>query len=168
MKLHRFSQELFEAQSLAYGPNNLYVSNLVIEKESQEYRACQFIINNKLAKFRVAKITPTKVGQFVTFWKRSVQGPIVPFDLLDTIEFFIISVTLKNQSGQFVFPKSALIEHDILSKNNVGGKRGFRVYPPWDKVDNKQAIKTQAWQAKYFFKLDENSIDTAFIKQLFL
>ncbi|RYE38879.1 MAG: MepB domain containing protein, partial [Sphingobacteriales bacterium] len=40
--------------------------------------------------------------------------------------------------------------HDILSGNGKNGKRGFRVYPPWDLTENSQARKTQQWQLEYF------------------
>ncbi len=55
-----------------------YCAIIVQDNESQEYGASTFEMNNKIIKFRVAKITPTKVGQFVTFWKRIADGPITP------------------------------------------------------------------------------------------
>ena len=41
-----------------------------------------------------------------------------------------------------------------MSKNNIGGKRGFRVYPPFEKVTSTQAIKTQSWQVEYYKDLN--------------
>ena len=36
------------------------------EEESAEYGACRFSLNGQVIVFRVAKTTPTKIGQFVT------------------------------------------------------------------------------------------------------
>ncbi|QQR49103.1 MepB family protein [bacterium] len=108
-------------------------------------------MNNHAILFRVAKITPTKVGQFVTIWKRNQAGITAPHDLADNIDFFVISVRNGERLGQFVFPTKILAEKDIVSKNDSGGKRGVRVYPAWDVADNPQAKMTQAWQLAYFF-----------------
>lgn len=161
------SSDLLIALEIAYVPAGLMCSDFAVESESKEYSACRFIINNKQALFRVAKITPTKVGQFVTFWKRLANGPIAPFDTSDQVDFFIVSVRSGNHLGQFVFPKSVLIKQGLVSKNHVGGKRAMRVYSPWDQADNKQAIKTQAWQLQYFFDLHEQELNFEKIKILF-
>jgi len=159
--------DLLLAQKLAYGPSNLIFKELAMESESREYGACTFEINNKIVKFRTAKITPTKIGQFVTFWKRIGSGPIMPFDLKDPIDLFVVSVRHANHFGQFVFPKLVLYEKGFISKEGIGGKRAMRVYPPWDITDSNQAKKTQAWQLQYFFEIPANYIDTAKIKNLF-
>jgi MepB protein len=46
---------------------------------------CALLLNGLRVQYRVAKITPTKVGQFVTLWKRVGRGPIQPFDLSDPV-----------------------------------------------------------------------------------
>lgn len=158
--------KLLELEQSVYTPCDLQISNIILEPESKEYSACQLTINDKKALFRIAKITPTKIGQFVTFWKRSIAGPIAPFDLSDNIDFFIVTTCTKDRCGQFIFPKSILLKHDIISKNNIGGKRAIRVYPPWDKASNTQAIKTQSWQLPYFFEIS-TILDTQKIRQLF-
>lgn len=132
----------------------------IIEIESVEYDAYYFKLNNLHVRFRKAKITPTKVGQFVTLWKRIESGVIAPFENTDSIDLVIINVIDGNQFGQFIFPKSVLCEQGILTVNNKEGKRGFRVYPPWDKTTNKQAIKTQNWQLNYFLDLSNFEFDT--------
>ena len=136
-------------------------SNLQIEKESAEYSACKFILNIENNKsisigFRVAKITPKKVGQFVTLWKRFKNGPIQPYDLSDDIDFFIISVQKDNNLGYFIFPKTILHKYGVISKNNQGGKRAIRLYSPYDNTINEQAKKNQSWQVKYFINALEN------------
>ena len=159
--------KLLDLKKSIYAACNLNLSSIEIEKESCEYGACKFIINNKQALFRIAKITPTQIGQFVTFWKRNNDGITAPFDFTDPIELFIITAITETKAGQFVFPKSALLQHDVISNNNTGGKRGMRVYPPWDKAENKQAIKTQAWQLAYFFEFTTR-LDCVKIKRLFV
>ena len=151
MKIHA---DLVLAQELLYQPNQWYIKNLFQESESKTYSACDFDLNHWHVKFRVAKITPTKIGQFVTLWQRKqIGGPIVPYDLADQIDLFVVSVRSGNQLGQFIFPKTVLHEHGVVSKNGKGGKLAIRVYPPWDIVTSKQAQKTQAWQLKYFFEI---------------
>lgn len=125
--------------------------NLLFEKESEDYGAAQFTLNNHRILFRIAKITPKKIGQFVTLWKRINNGPIQPFDAADPFDFIMIEIKSDDKKGHFIFPKNILIEKNIFSQDNQGGKRAMRVYAPWDKTDNKQAQKTQAWQIKYFF-----------------
>lgn len=128
----------------------LIVSGIVYDRESTEYGAAAFVFNNQRILFRIAKTTPTKVGQFVTIWKRIANGPIQPFDESDPFDFLIVRVQSGNQAGQFVFPKKILSEKKIISKNNVGGKRAMRVYAPWVTTHNKQATQTQKWQINYF------------------
>jgi hypothetical protein len=120
------------------------------EKESAGYAAYTFNISTHTIKFRAAKITPAKTGQFVTLWKRNGNGPIQPFDIADNIDLFIISARSKDHFGIFIFPASALLERRIISGNNKEGKRAMRIYPPWDNAVNPQAIKTQQWQLDYF------------------
>ena len=70
-KLFNIHPDLIEAQKLIYEPGCLKFANLINDVESQDYGACTFEVNKKIIKFRVAKVTPKKIGQFVTFWKRS-------------------------------------------------------------------------------------------------
>ncbi|HSD07477.1 MepB family protein [Flavobacterium sp.] len=146
--------------------NDLEISQILIEKESAEYGACSFVLNKKNIRFRSAKITPTKTGQFVTLWKRINQGPIQPFDNSDPIDLFIISVRKNDSFGLFAFPKAVLIEKGIVSEKKEG-KRAIRVYPAWDLTTNKQAQKTQKWQLDYFVEIPLNeTIDLDRIKLL--
>ena len=74
--------------------------------------------------FVVAKITPTKIGQFVTLWKRSGKLPIQPFDL--SIDFVVVSVRKGDLFGRCakkgscqIMPKaenehSAFTHHGII------------------------------------------------------
>lgn len=136
--------------------------------ESAEYEACTFYLNEKSILYRVSKITPTKNGQFVAIWKRNNEGTTEPFDISDDFDFMIISSKSGNNFGQFIFPKSVLADNGIITKNGKEGKRGMRVYPPWDIAANKQAIKTQNWQTKHFFSIKNDEAATLdLIKKLF-
>lgn len=160
-------QNLLTAQNHLFTPAQLSVSNVALEEESHDYDACHFKLNNYTIQFRSSKITPTKVGQFVTFWKRSKDGITMPHETSDQFDFLMISACCKNQFGLFIFPKKALLQYDIISENGIGGKRGFRVYPAWDITDNSQAIKTQKWQLHYFMQLQTDSaVNTARLQQL--
>lgn len=136
------------------------LSNLIPETESQEYFACNFQLNEINVKFRKAKITPKKVGQFVTLWIRNENGITEPFNISDDFEFYIIATQLENKLGIFIFPKTVLHQNKILSDKITDGKRGFRVYPPWDITTNDQAKKTQIGQTKNFLDIsNDNTID---------
>jgi hypothetical protein len=141
--------QAFDICGLAY-------TDPIYETESIEYEACYFTLNNRLIKSRTAKITPTKTGQFVTLWKRPNGGEIKPFDVSDGIDLVIINVRKGKQTGQFIFPNSALCKHRIFTFMGEEGKRGFRVYPPWDKTTNEQAAKTQSWQLQFFLDLSSS------------
>lgn len=145
---------------------NFAMSDLKPLPESQDYAAAQFCLNDKKVQFRVAKITPTKIGQFVTFWKRSDSGPIIPYDFADDFDFLVVFVEHDNLKGQFIFPKLVLLEQGYISKNEIGGKRAMRVYPVWDKPDSKQAMKTQNWQLKYFVEIHEPNLNIQKIQNL--
>jgi hypothetical protein len=145
--------DLLITSKIAYEPSGLMLYSLEQEAESKEYGACTFSINNRSTVFRVAKITPTKTGQFVTLWKRIEHGPIVPYDIADPIELFIVSVRCGDNLGQFIFPKDVLRKKGFISQEGMGGKRAMRVYPSWDKPDNRQAKNTQAWQLLYFAEI---------------
>ncbi|WPR70628.1 MepB family protein [Flavobacterium sp. NG2] len=144
---------------LIFNPLKLGIKSIYLELESQEYNACELLLNDKKALFRTAKTTPTKTGQFVTLWKRTPERPIAPFHENDRIDLVFIHCETVSQTGCFIFPKKVLIEKGIFSTDLKEGKRAFRVYPPWDKTTSKQAQKTQEWQQDYFIELKtQNSI----------
>ena len=138
--------------------HNLKISNFELDIECKNYNGCTFDLNEFKIIFRKAKITSTKIGQFVTLWKRNSDGITEPFASLDVFDYVIIYVKSNENFGQFVFPKSILIEKKIISSDKNEGKRGFRVYPIWETAINKQAIKTQKWQLKYFLKTNSENV----------
>ena len=159
---------LLETKNLLFDKCGFDVSNIEIEKESSEYCAHLFEIDSKKILFRQAKITPTKIGQFVTIWKRNVEKNVIePFDISDEIDLFVINVKFENRFGQFVFPKSILIEKGIVTDKKEG-KRAIRIYPIWDLTDSKQAQKTQKWQLDYFLEIPiDGNLDINRMKMLY-
>ena len=145
-------EELFVSIQKIYQKCGLVCDDFIPESESKDYLAGSYFVNELKVQLRKSKITPTKIGQFVTLWKRSKGRGIAPYDTKDKIDFFIIQVEKDNYLGQFIFPKSILLEKNIFSCNGFGGKLGIRVYPSWDSPISKQAQKTQAWQLKYFIE----------------
>ena len=157
------------AEKLVYNKCGFQLQNFVWNPESTNYGACSFELNNYKIQLRVANITPTKIGQFVAIWKRNNQGITAPFDVADSLDFLIISVRDSEKCGQFIFPKSFLVSKVIVSKNEKGGKRGIRVYAPWDKPLNKTAKQTQDWQTNYFIYIkEEDRVDIELVKRILL
>jgi hypothetical protein len=149
-QLHQNLKAYFEKLDFA-------VTNFIASSESQEYKACSFLLNNKKIIYRQAKITPTKLGQFVTIWKRNPEGITAPYDWNDKFDYFIVIVVREDKIGQFIFPKNVLRDHGIISYLNKDGKRGIRVYAPTEIVKSKQAITTQKWQQNYYVSREINT-----------
>lgn len=160
------NEQLKRVQNQVYEKCDFQLEDLVREAESAEYEACRFHLDGKRIICRNAKITPRKIGQFVTFWKRMSGGPIQPFDLTDHIDFYVVNVLRETEFGQFIFPRSVLIQRGIISTAEKEGKRAFRVYPPWDVVESKQAERTQKWQSMFFLKVDD-SVNVELAKRLY-
>ncbi|GGN56208.1 hypothetical protein GCM10012285_50640 [Streptomyces kronopolitis] len=160
--------ELLAAKASVYDPCGFVCSRPVPEAESAEYAAHEFTLDGLSVRFRVGKTTPTKVGQFVTVWKRSPGGPIQPFDSTDPVDLFVISTRDGGRYGHFVFPREVLCQRGIVSRDGSGGKRAFRLYPPWVETTSRQARSTQAWQVKFFLPiLEDGSVDTTRARALY-
>lgn len=125
-------------------------ANVVPEPESADYCAHTLTLGERPAAFRVAKTTPTKLGQFVTLWQRSAQGPIRPYDMDDGVTLFAIQAGVGAGRGMFMFPASTLAHHGVVSIGGKGGKRAMRVYPPDVETTSAQARRTQKWQCEFW------------------
>ena len=159
--------DLLAAQARAYAAIGLTCTHVQPEAESADYGAATLLLGDLRVRFRVAKTTPTKVGQFVTLWKRVGRGPIQPFDVSDPVDCFVVSTRSGAQFGQFVFPMAALAAQGVVAQHGKGGKRALRVYPPWVTTTSRQAQRTQAWQLAYFLDLsDGHPVDTQRAKRL--
>ncbi len=159
--------ELKNIKELVYDPCGMAFTQLKMNSESKEYSASSFALNGHKIKYRMAKTTSIKTGQFVAIWKRNEAGITAPFDISDEIDFLIITTKSNENLGQFIFPKSVLKDKKIISSESSGGKRGMRVYPPWDETANKQAKTTQKWQLNYFLPVRGSSpVNLDLAKQL--
>lgn len=159
--------DFLQIKTLVYDTCDFEFKNFVVDAESSEYQACSFQFDSFQIIHRLSKITPTKIGQFVTIWKRNDKGITTPFDVSDNFDFIVITSRSYKNLGQFVFPKAVLLEKGIISNNNSSGKRGIRVYPPWDIPTSKQAEKTQFWQTKYFYSINKATFEVELVKKLF-
>ncbi|WP_459651108.1 MepB family protein [Kitasatospora sp. Ki12] len=160
--------DLVAAKALVYDRCGFSCSQPVPESESADYAAHEFTLDGLAVRFRAARTTPTKAGQFVTVWKRSPAGPIQPFDVTDPVDLFVISTRDGHGFGQFVFPMDALRRHGVVSADGSGGKRALRVYPPWVTPPNRQAGRTQAWQLDFFLRLHpDRPVDLARARELY-
>ena len=164
--MDKFNEVLAYLSEVLYEPNQLIVSLIEPENQNLEYAAGKFVLsttmNSKTVRFRVAKITPTKIGQFVTFWEKDESGTNQAFNYEESPDLLVITTFKNNDSfGQFVFPKDTLREKGILKTDTTKGKMGMRVYPSWDSPANKAALATQHWQLDYFFhtSIEMNKIE---------
>jgi hypothetical protein len=156
-------QELLRAIGEVYEPAGMKITQPATrEAESAEYGACRLELDGSPIVFRVAKTTPTKLGQFVTVWKRPTPASeIAPFDSSDQVAFVVVAVSDASRRGQFVFSRRVLVEKGILSRAGKGGKRAIRVYPPWVTPAASAALATQKWQLESFLSLESNPSATA-------
>lgn len=162
--------DLIAAIQDVYKPAGIKLTDLAVpEAESADYGASRFGLNGHTIVFRVAKTTPTKIGQFVTIWKRPrADSTIAPLDIDDGVAFVVVSVFDATHRGQFVFDHEILVSKGIMAINGKGGKRAIRVYPPWVKPVAKEAVRTQQWQLRYFLPLEQSeSADSVQVRRLF-
>lgn len=151
----RLPASLIQLKERIFQPLKTVLTNFTLSRESTEYDACSFNLGENKILYRQGKITPSKTGQFVTIWKRDQHGITVPYHIGDDIQSIIIAVNKNRYSGYFIFPTSILADKGILSHNGKDGKRGIRIYPPWDAVSNRMAEKTRGWQSNYFLSARE-------------
>jgi hypothetical protein len=161
-------KKILTVNNSIYDKLNLTISNFQLNTEGKEYNSCSFFLNKSRVISRQAKITPKKAGYFVAVWKRNNKGITTPFTVEDKFDLFVINIQNKEKKGQFVFSKEVLKKYGIIRLNGTEGKRGFRLYAPWDNPTSKQAVKTQEWQLNYFLALEEGAnIDLFKAKQLY-
>lgn len=68
--MSKFNDTITELNNRIYNPNNLVIKNIHEEKQNSEYTGGIFQLNHRTIRFRMSKVTPNKVGQFVSFWKK--------------------------------------------------------------------------------------------------
>src|SRR5690606_1223962 len=157
MLIESMTDELKHIQDSIFHNLRLPIDGLTEETECKEYDGYNFQLGTFKIKFRKAKVTPKKTGQFVTLWSRNAEKQTEPFHINDDRDFYMIATRNNERFGFFFFPKYVLARYQILTDNIKIGKRGFRVYPDWDIPLNKQARAAKEWQTAYFIDLTTNS-----------
>lgn len=149
--MNNFLTALTYVNKMIYEPNHLTLKSVQEERQNAKYGAGTFQLASKTVRFRVANITPTKVGQFVALWEKDENNKNQPFSYEEAPDLLVIT-TFKNENefGQFIFPKETLLKQNILRSSSTKGKMAIRVYPSWDSPSSKQAEETQKWQSPYF------------------
>lgn len=152
--MNTFHTVLTYVNKIIYEPNQLIVKSIQEEKQNSNYCAGTFQLASRTVRFRVAKKTPTKVGQFVAFWEKDENNKNQPFTYEEAPDLLVITTFISDSTfGQFIFPKDILFKHNILKSSSTKGKMAIRVYPSWDCPTSKQAVKTQEWQLPYFIDM---------------
>ncbi|MCT1902314.1 MepB family protein [Oceanobacillus sojae] len=141
-------------------------TSILKELQNMEYEGTTFNINDIKYRSRLAKQTPKKDGYFVVFWEKDINQRNQAYAYSESPDKIMISVIDKNLKGQFIFPKSLLLEKGILRTVDNKGKMAIRVYPSWERLLNNSAKKTQAWQTLYFIDVS-NEIDMRRLKELY-
>lgn len=149
--------DLAAVKALVYDPCGFVGGDPSIGSENAQYGSVDFRLDGRDVTSRVAKLTPTKNGLFVAVWKRGADGATHPLDSADRWDILAISVREGDRFGQFVFSREVLRERGVASTNGHGGKRGFRVYPPWVATTSRQASATQDWQTESFLQIDDGT-----------
>ncbi|WP_416435406.1 MepB family protein [Priestia megaterium] len=156
--MNEFYNALTYVNENFYKPNHFVIKDIREEAQNSDYGAGIFQLNSKSVRFRVAKTTPNKVGQFVSLWEKDEHHKNQAFSYEEATDLLVINTfTSTNRFGQFVFPKEVLLKQKILKTATTKGKMAIRVYPVWDKPTSKQAIKTQKWQLEYFVETNNLS-----------
>lgn len=162
--MNNFSNIIKKMDNMIYKPNNLLITDIKEEKQNSEYAGGIFRLNNKTIRFRLSKITPNKIGQFVSFWEKNENMKNQAFSYEAAPDLLVITCIDDNKLGQFIFPKEALLNEKILKTQKQKGKMAMRVYPIWDKPVSNQAKKSQIWQLHYFIDLSDT--ENLFIDKL--
>ncbi|MEK0316994.1 MepB family protein [Cohnella sp. 56] len=155
--MSQFYRALDELNALIYGPNRLTPREVREEVHNSAYGAGVFRLNARSVRFRVAKITPNKLGQFAAIWEKDGHGNNAPFSQDTAADLLVIHTydDERHYCGQFVFPKDVLAAQNVIRTVASDGKMALRVYPEWDKPVSKQAVSTQRWQLPYFVRLHD-------------
>lgn len=155
--VNEFYKALTFVNKIFYEPNHLTINAIREEAQNSDYGAGMFQLNSKSVRFRVAKITPNKIGQFVSLWEKDGDNKNQAFSYEKATDLLVINTFTSNNFGQFVFPKEVLVKQNILKTATSKGKMAIRVYPRWENPTSKQAIETQKWQLAYFVEVNNTN-----------
>jgi hypothetical protein len=146
--------DLLAVKERVYDPGGFVCSGLSAEAEGAAYGAHAFALDGLAVRARVAKLTPTKSGLFVTVWKRLGDGSIQPFDQGDGIDVLVVTAREGAHFGHFAFPAEVLYRQGVFASAAGAGKRAFRMYPPLSVTSSAQAARTATWQRPHFLPMD--------------
>ena len=119
------------------------------EAQNSDYESGVAEIDGGTWHLRTARITPTKPGAFLAFWRRDETGETAPFAADAVGAGLIVLVEQAGRRGAFRFTAEHLSALGITAGPRPG-KRGFRVYPGWCDGLNASAMATQRAQASAF------------------
>ncbi|WP_142313777.1 MepB family protein [Bacillus wiedmannii] len=167
--MNSYNNTIQNLNNIIYKPNNLLIANVKEEKQNAEYAGYLFHLNHNSIRFRVSKITPNKIGQFVSFWEKDDNMQNQAFSYEAAPDLLVITCIDDNKLGQFIFPKEILLKEKILKTQSQKGKMAMRVYPIWDTPVSNQAKKSQMWQLQYFVDIsDHNNLPIDKLLHLYL
>ncbi len=98
--MQNFKTVLNKVNNIIYMANQMTISCVIKEQQNADYAAGRFTLNFKLAdrlitrtvRFRVSKTTPTKIGQFVTFWEKDTDTINQPYRIDNAPDLLVIAV----------------------------------------------------------------------------
>lgn len=104
-----FREALAYLEKIVYEPNQLNIEFIQEEKQNSNYGAGTFKLASRTVRFRVAKKTPTKIGQFVGFWEKVQNNKKQPFSYEEAPDLLVITTSMMDDHfGQFIFRKKFL------------------------------------------------------------
>lgn len=89
------------------------ITNLKEEKQNAEYAGCLFHLNNKTIRFRKSKVTPNKIGQFVSFWEKDENMRNRAFSYEAAPDLLVITCIADNKLGNLFFLKRFFLKKNI-------------------------------------------------------
>ena len=89
--MNKFYKTLTYVNEILYKPNHLIIKNIQEENQNSDYGAGVFQLNSKSVRFRVAKITPNKIGQFVAFWEKDEANKNQAFSYDNATDLLVIN-----------------------------------------------------------------------------
>lgn len=105
---------LFDVLGVEYSP-------AVSEPDNAEYGAVIADVGQSTTRFRVGKLTPRKVGLFVSVWRRAPGGSTEPFPAEGNVDMLVVAAREGDRFGAFVFPTEVLVSRGVVSVDGVGG-----------------------------------------------
>lgn len=81
-----FRETLTYLEKTVYDPNHLNIEFIQKEKQNSNYGSGTFELAGRTVRFRVAKKTPAKIGQFVAFWKKDQNNKNQPYSSEEAAE----------------------------------------------------------------------------------